>query len=264
MKSACIPACLVFVGVGLVAVPAAAPRTARASSGMFEQKETETVDRNFPLEAGGLLKLNNFSGRIHITGSNRSNVAIHAVRRATRDRLDRIHLDIRASASQITIEANRKDDDYREKNDNVVETTFEIDVPQGTELDVNAFSSDVHIENVTARQKLHTFSGTIQVDDATGRVDAETFSGEIKADFLQNSKSPDIRMKTFSGDIDVRLGASARGRVDFTSFSGSLDTSLPMRYRSGNKRNVRGELGDGGATNDLEFHTFSGDVRLRD
>jgi hypothetical protein len=265
MKPASIPALLAFVAVGMAASPAAAPRTGAAASGVLEQqKETETVDRNFPLDAGGLLKLNNFSGPIHITGSNRPNVAIHAVRRATRDRLDHIRLDIRASASQITIEANKKDDTWREKNDNVVETSFEIDVPQGVELDIQAFSSDVHVESVTGRQKLHTFSGTIQVDDATGRIDAETFSGEIKAAFQQNSKSPDVRMKTFSGDIDVRLGTSAQGRVDFSSFSGSLDSSLPLRYRSGSRRNVRGELGAGGATNDLEFNTFSGDVRLRD
>lgn len=264
MKSACIPALFVFVAVGLVASPAAAPRADRAPGDAFQQKETETVDRNFPLEPGGLLKLNNFSGRVHITGSNRPNVAIHAVRRAPRERLDRIKLDIHATASEITIEANKREDSSREKNENVVETTFEIDVPQGAELNINAFSSDVHVENVTGRQRLHTFSGTIQIDDATGRIDAETFSGEIKAGFQQTSKSPDVRMKTFSGDIDVRLGPSAQGRLDFTSFSGSLDSDLPLRTRSGNRRNVRGELGAGGATNDLEFHTFSGDVRLRD
>jgi DUF4097 and DUF4098 domain-containing protein YvlB len=229
-----------------------------------EQKETETVDRNFPLEPGGELRLNNFSGNIHVTGSNRSNVVIHAVRRATRDRLDHIHLDIRATATEISIEANKKDSSWREQNDNVVETSFEIEVPQQTTLDVHAFSSDVHIEGVAARQRLYSFSGTIRVDNAAGRLDAETFSGEIKADFQQAASTPDVRMKTFSGDIDVRLASSAQGRIDFNTFSGSLDTSLPMRYRSGSKRSMRGELGNGGASNDLEFHTFSGDVRIRD
>jgi DUF4097 and DUF4098 domain-containing protein YvlB len=70
-------------------------------------------------------------------------------------------------------------------------------------------------------------------------------------------------MKTFSGDIDVKLSASSRGRIDFNSFSGSLDTSLPMSYRSGNRRHIQGELGGGGGTNDLHFHTFSGDVTIR-
>jgi DUF4097 and DUF4098 domain-containing protein YvlB len=235
-----------------------------AAASAYEQKETETVDRNFPLQDGGELRLNNFSGNIHITGSNRNNVVIHAVRRATRERLDHIQLDIRASATEINIEANKKDSSWREQNENVVETTFEIEVPQQTRLDVHAFSSDVHIEGVSAGQRLYSFSGTIRVDNAAGRLDVETFSGPIKADFQTATSSPDVRMKTFSGDIDVRLASSAQGRVDFNTFSGSLDTSLPMRYRSGSKRSMRGELGNGGASNDLEFHTFSGDVRIRD
>jgi DUF4097 and DUF4098 domain-containing protein YvlB len=229
-----------------------------------EQKETEQVDRSFPLQAGGELTLKNFSGRIRIVGSNRNDVTIHAVRRATRERLDNIRLDIQASASEIAIEANKRSSRWHEKDENVVETTFDIEVPQQTRLDVHAFSSDVHVENVSAPQKLYSFSGTIDVDAAAGRIDAETFSGEIKADLQRDAASPALHMKTFSGDIEVRLAASAQGLVDFSSFSGSLDTNLPMRYRSGSRRNVRGELGAGGATNDLEFRTFSGDVRIRD
>jgi DUF4097 and DUF4098 domain-containing protein YvlB len=254
MKTAHVSWVLAFVAcVGL-----SAPTLALA-----DQKETEQVDRTFPMDAGGQLNLKNFSGKIHIAGSARRDVVIHAVRRATRDRLDHIHLDIQATASAITIEANKKDSSWREKNDSVVETDFEIEVPQDVRLDVHAFSSDMLIEHVKGRQKLNSFSGTIRIDDASGPVDAETFSGEIKADLAQAAASPDVRMKTFSGDIEVRLAASAKGRVDFSSFSGSLDSNLPLLYRSGNKRNVRGELGGGGGTNDLEFHTFSGDVRIR-
>src|SRR6187431_254721 len=91
-----------------------------------EQRETETVDRTYPMGPGGELRLNNFSGNIVITGSNRGNVAIHAVRRGTRDRLENIHLDIQASGSQVRIEANKRDDSSDRHNDNVVETDFEI------------------------------------------------------------------------------------------------------------------------------------------
>jgi DUF4097 and DUF4098 domain-containing protein YvlB len=227
-----------------------------------DQKETEQVDRNFPMQPGGQLKLKNFSGKIHITGSNRTNVVVHAVRRATRDRLDHIRLEIQASASEISIDANKKDDGWREQKDNVVETEFEIEVPERIALDVHAFSSDMHLESIDGRQKLYSFSGTIRIDDATGPLEAETFSGEIKADLDRAGAAPDVEMKTFSGDIEVKLSSSPRGRVDFSSFSGSLDSNVPMLYRTGNRRHVRGELG-GGGTNELRFHTFSGDVRIK-
>jgi hypothetical protein len=226
------------------------------------QKETEQVDRNFPFQQGGQLTLKNFSGTIHITGSDRANVVVHAVRKATRDRLDNIHLDIRATESEITIEANKRDPSWHERNDNVVETDFEIEVPQRTNLDVHAFSSEIHVESVEGRQKLYSFSGIVRIDDAAGPLNVETFSGEIKADLQRASNGPEVAMKTFSGAIDVKLGPSPRGRVDFNSFSGSLDSNFPMTYRTGNRRHIQADLG--GGTNALEFKTFSGDVKLRD
>ena len=186
-------------------------------AGTREQKQTEQVDRNFPFQPGGQLTLKNFSGTVRITGSNRANVVIHAVRRATRERLDHIHLDIRATDSEIAIEANKRDDSWREHNDNVVETDFEIEVPQRTTLDVHGFSSEIHVESVEGRQKLYSFSGTIRVENASGPLNVETFSGEIEAELERESNSPEVQMKTFSGDIDVKLGASSRGESSSTA-----------------------------------------------
>jgi DUF4097 and DUF4098 domain-containing protein YvlB len=217
------------------------PSGAAGSPGTGERVETEVVDRSFPFNPDGHLKLNNFSGKVTITGSNRANVVVHAVRRAPRERLEGIRLEIEASASEISIEANKKNGHWEDRNDNVVETEFEIEVPERATLDVNAFSSDVRITGVAGKQKLHTFSGEIHVDAAAGPLDAETFSG----------------------DIEVDLASSASGRVDFDSFSGSLDTDMPMTYRSGNKRHITGDIGTAGGATTFHFKTFSGDVRIK-
>src|SRR5829696_5045353 len=72
--------------------------------------ETEHVNRTVKLEPGGTLRLKNFSGRVTITASDRPEVVINAVRRATRDRLDRIKLDIRSEGSGVVVvDANRRD-----------------------------------------------------------------------------------------------------------------------------------------------------------
>ena len=76
MKLACCP---IFA---LAACLMLSPTGARAASA--GQRETETVDRTYPMGPGGELRLNNFSGKVVITGSNRGNVTIHAVRRGSR------------------------------------------------------------------------------------------------------------------------------------------------------------------------------------
>ena len=210
------------------------PGTARA-----EQKDTERVDRTVQIRAGGQLKLKNFSGKVTITGSNRGDMAIHAVRHATRDRLDHIKLDIQETGNGVTIEANRRDSDWNERNDNVVETEFDIEVPADINVDVEVFSSDVTVRDLRGTQRVHTFSGSVDL------------SGVEK----------DVNAETFSGNIALKLPQGASASIDFDSFSGSIHTDLPLNYRSSSRRHVRADIGAGGA--DYSLKTFSGDVRIR-
>src|SRR5262245_16883809 len=80
-------------------------------------KETERVEKTIPFAAGGTLKLKNFSGSVEITGEKRSDIALVAIRTAPRDRLDHIKLDIQSSGDTVTIDANKRDDSWHEKND---------------------------------------------------------------------------------------------------------------------------------------------------
>jgi putative adhesin len=228
MKLAHIPA-IALLGVVTLATPAVGS----------EQNETERVDRTVSIRAGGQLRLKNFSGKVTITGSNRSDVTVHAVRHAPRERLDHIKLEVVETGSGVSIEANKKDDSWHDRNNNVVDTELDIQVPADVTLDVEVFSSDVVVRDVRGRQRLHTFSGEVDVTGAEGALDAETFSG----------------------DIAVRIAQGSSASVDFDSFSGSLRTDVPMSYHSGNRRHVRGDIGSGGT--DYHFKTFSGDVRIR-
>ncbi len=219
--------------LALTAVPASAG-----------QKETETIDRTVPIGASGQLKLKNFSGDVRITGTSGTDVVVHAVRRAKREALDNIKLEITASGSSVSIEANKRDEGWREKNNNVVETDFDIKVPFGTQLD------------------LYSFSGKLEVTGVQSRINAETFSGDVMLNVASASQMPELTGETFSGDIRILVGGNASGRVEFNSFSGSVDSDLPISMRSSSRRNVSGDIGSGtGAT--LKFKTFSGDLRIQ-
>ncbi|HET7695023.1 MAG TPA: DUF4097 family beta strand repeat-containing protein [Vicinamibacterales bacterium] len=210
------------------------------------QQETERVDRTASIRAGGELRIRNFSGTVTITASRRGDIAIQAIRRAPRERLENIKLEVRETGSGVTIEANRKSEAWRDRDDrgrdrsDVVETQLDIQVPEDVTLDVDVFSSDIRVSGVTGRQKLHTFSGDIEVTGATGSIEAETFSG----------------------DIELTLAQGAGGRVDFDSFSGSLRSDVDIATRSSRRNRVSGTIGSGGG-NDYRFKTFSGDARIR-
>jgi DUF4097 and DUF4098 domain-containing protein YvlB len=233
-----------------------------SSQAAAQPKDTERVDRTIPFASGGSLVLKNFSGDIRITGSGGDQVVVKAVRTATRDRLDRIKLDIRVDGSTLRIDANRRDRSYDDEKDNVVKTDFEISVPAQTAIDLDAFSSDVTIDGVEGRQKLHTFSGRITVRNGTGPFTLNSFSGTIDLDLSTAAASPEIDAETFSGDIEARVPGDAGGDVRFNTFSGDLSSDLPLTLRSGSKKRFSGTLNSRGG-NELRFKTFSGDVRIR-
>jgi DUF4097 and DUF4098 domain-containing protein YvlB len=233
------------------------PATAAA-----QVKETETVNKAVPIARDGLLKLKTFSGRVSIVASDRSDVSIKALRRATRDRLSHIQLEIRAEGGNVYIDANKRDDSWTERNDNVVETEFDIEVPRAVRLEVNSFSSGVAVNGVRGNLDVETFSGELRLADCAGVIDAKTFSGGIRIGAAGAGNAPAIKAESFSGDIEATVAATAKADVEFETFSGDINSDVALTLKSKSKRNLRASLNGEGASNVLRFKTFSGDVRL--
>jgi hypothetical protein len=222
-----------------ISVFALAGVLALAGPALAQREETERIDRTASIRPGGQLRIKNFSGTVTITGSQRGDLAVQAIRRAPRERLDNITFEVTETGSGVTIEANKKSDNWRDRDNNVVETEITVQVPADVTLDIDVFSSDIKVVDVTGRQKLHTFSGNIDVAGATGSVEAETFSG----------------------DIELSIAQGAGGRVDFDSFSGELRSAGSMVVQSVGRNRTTGTVGSG--SNNYKFKTFSGDARIR-
>jgi len=205
------------------------------------QTVTENVDRTLSLQPGGTLRLKTFSGRVRITGGSGDQVVIKAIRRARRDRLDDIKLEITQSGNTIEVDANHRL--VERHNDNVVETDFEIQVPARTRLDIKGFSSPITVIGVNEDQHIDTFSSSVTVES--------TEWGDH-----------DLDINTFSGGVRLRLPANARGSIDFNTFSGSFESDLPVTLSNSSRRNFRGSL-NGGGSGDFKLKTFSGDVTIR-
>jgi DUF4097 and DUF4098 domain-containing protein YvlB len=222
----------------LIALALASPAVAQGAAA----RDTETIDRTLTLAPGGLLRLKTFSGRVNITGGAGDQVIIKAVRRSTRERLDEIKLEITQSGTTIEIDANHRAVERR--NDNVVETDFDIQVPARTRLDIKTFSAPVTVTGVSATQNIDGFSSDITIESADW------------------GDASDLDVNTFSGDVRLRLPDSARGNIDFNSFSGRFDSDLPVTLDTSSRRNFRGAL-NGGGSGAFKLKTFSGDVTIR-
>jgi DUF4097 and DUF4098 domain-containing protein YvlB len=225
--------------------------------------ETEHVQRTVPLAPGGTVKLHNFSGRVTITGTDRGEVAIAATRTASRDLLDRIKFDVTVSGTTVEIEANKRDSSWSDRDGkNVVDTEMEIQVPRHTNLQIDVFSSPVVVTGVEGTHRVHGFSSEVRMSGANGPINAETFSGRIEVALAGAAVAPNLTLRTFSGDIDVRLPDAVRASVEFNSFSGDLTSDYPMTFRGKSGHSLRGDLSGGAPDASISLKTFSGDARI--
>lgn len=228
--------------LGLVLASPAVAQRDRDSDRDRGPREIENFDRTMPMPSGGTLRLKTFSGRVRITGTSGNDLVVKAVRRASRERLNDIKLEITQSGTTIEIDANHRLVERR--NDNVVETDFEIQVPSKTRLDIKTFSAPVTVIGVSASQNIDGFSSDISIESN---------------DFADGT---DIDINTFSGNVRMRLPGSAKGNLDFSTFSGRFESDLPVTLNTSSRRNFRGAL-NGGGTGDFRLKTFSGDVTIR-
>jgi DUF4097 and DUF4098 domain-containing protein YvlB len=223
----------------LVALALASPALAQRDD--RGPRETETVDRTVPLPANGTVRLKTFSGRVRITGTSGDQVVIHAIRRATRERLQDIKLEVSTAGGTVEIDANHRVVERR--NDNVVDTEFDIQVPSRARLDIKTFSAPVTVTGVNGSQNIDGFSSDVTIE-----------SNEF-------GDGNNIDINTFSGNVRLRLPSSAKGSIDFNTFSGRFESDLPVTLNSSSRRNFRGQL-NGGGSGDFRLKTFSGDVRI--
>ena len=188
-------------------------------------------------------------------------MVIHAVRRATAAKLRDITFDIETTGTEVVINANRHDD--RRDNDNVVEADIRIEVPTQTRLDVKTFSAPVTVIGVDGRHELGGFSSAIRLENATQGADVKTFSGDVTVIASRWPDGHEFDIDTFSGAIDLRIPGDSRAELAFNTFSGDLETDVPLTLsRSRGRRNISGTLNGGGSSR-LRLKTFSGDAHVR-
>ena len=245
---------------------AAAPGTARA-----QDERVSQIDTTLRLDRAGAVDLSLVSGRIRVTGWDRPDVHIKAS-------IEEGYLDLSANSSRITLEVDESGNDNRgrHRHGNVGEAQYDVQVPRGARLILEAVSGDItargsqgEIEatsvsgdvevadgvrmvsvesvsgsaaasNINGNFRAETVSGDLRAETVSGNVEANSVSGEIR---LTGIQSRDVRTETVSGDIVYVGSIEPSGRYSFESHSGTVRLSIPR-----------------GAGARFSVETFSGDL----
>lgn len=138
---------------------------------------------------------------------------------------------------------------------------------------VKSVSGDVTLDGLSSRVKAQTVSGTLETQALDGALDFETVSGDltvaggrcdslhaksVSGEILLDVEAADVKVKSVSGDVLVRLPEDSGLQVAVKTVSGKLTAGFDELRPNG--RRLEGRVGDG--TGRLQVQTVSGDVAV--
>jgi DUF4097 and DUF4098 domain-containing protein YvlB len=231
--------------------------------------------------AKGTFSLNNVSGDIRIQGVEGGEAIVRARWEGGRD--DRpLPLDVRRGDGSLSVEYGDKNTWFSFRSHGSVE--FDVRVPFGARVEIQAVSADIESHGLRGDQSYKSVSGDLAIDGSGGRIDANSVSGDVSITAVApleanvTTTSGDIeafapmfepvRMKTVSGDMNVRGGFAAGPQHTIESVSGDLyvetTTGLTVDTKKGldfSRKDSRPMVSGDGRAN-LRFRSLSGDARL--
>jgi hypothetical protein len=212
--------------------------------------DDRTFDRVVPAQPRGVVELTNVSGKVEVSGWDRSEVSVHA---ELGSGVERVEVSSEGGRTSIKVLVPHS-------SGHGGEVELQVKLPKESELDVSAVSADVITRNVLGVQRLSTVSGEVSAELAGADLELKTVSGDVR---LKGHGQPArLHVSTVSGDVHLEHGA---GDLEASTVNGTLSVSLDSA-RSVRARTTSGDLRlVGKLTRGAEFEatSVSGDLNVR-
>ena len=141
----------------------------------------EEFHKTVALNADGRVSLDNVNGSVEITGWNRNEVQIDAVKSASdQQKLDDMTIEVKGSGNSVEIETKFA----KKVNNNPGGVTYTLHVPQNARIDkINLVNGSMTVQKLTGEINANLVNGKVQASDLTGSADLATVNGTIELQF---------------------------------------------------------------------------------
>jgi len=221
---------------------------------------TQDFHRTVPLSSNGRVSLENINGNVTVTGWERNEVQIDAVKKARdQQKLDEARIEIDASSDSVQIKTK-----YPEghNNNNPATVTYELHVPRLARLDhINLVNGSLEVSQVNGEIDANLVNGKTDLRDLSGRLNISAVNGTITANFRSLDNVKEIHLKSVNGAINLGLPSSPNAEVSASTVNGGITTDFPLQVKGkfmGHRLN--GTLGNGGTR--IELSNVNGSIRL--
>jgi len=219
----------------------------------------ELFQQTYPLPSGGTFSLSNVNGAVHVSGWDRQEVEVHAVKTAlgAQSDLKRVRIEVAAAPNRVAVETRYPQDDGVE-----VYVEYRVRVPRRVHLErVATVNGLVRVANVEATGDLRAVNGNVDVLDCSGRVSAHTTNGNLRLEMRRLDEGEAVVLETINGAILLGLPEGSNAELDVRTINGDFRSELPLSLRgAGLLQAFRGQIGQGGST--IQIRTVNGGIRV--
>lgn len=219
-----------------------------ASSG---NNVTEEFHKTVPLNASGRVALENINGNVEISGWDKNEVQIDALKSARdQQRLDEAKIEVEGSGDAVRIRTRYPEG---QTNDNPASVHYTLHVPAGAQLDkISLVNGSLEVSQVKGEFDASLVNGKLKAHDLAGRARVSTVNGSSEVQYSTLSNVSEVKISAVNGSINLMLPPSPNADVSASTISGNIKTDFPIQVESGFVgHRLKGTLGSGGTRIDL-------------
>ncbi|MDD3180839.1 MAG: DUF4097 family beta strand repeat-containing protein [Opitutaceae bacterium] len=235
------------------------------AAGPAQAKIVRTVEKSFPVQSGGTLKIVSQGGDIAIQTGEGAEVIVVArqnIRASTEAEADellkRLTLTFEQQGNVVTVTSK-----YEAKLPGLhfgswppVLVDFVVTVPHDFNADLKTSGGDIAVGNLNGRVLARTSGGDVKLEKIDGTVDAGTSGGDI----MLREGTAAVKLSTSGGDIQIER---ATGPIEVSTSGGDIAiSSADNLQRAATSGGDITAMLTAAPKEDCSLHTSGGDVTV--
>lgn len=200
------------------------------------------------------------NGSVTVKGGSRSDVLV----RMKMETAAHSDAEARALVGQIrpSLSAGRVSADGPENNNSQRwYVSYEIFVPQRTNLEIKTNNGSVHASDVTGNIEFSAHNGSIHLAGVNGKIHGVTTNGSIHVALTGSRWEGDgLDLTTTNGSVHVAMPSNFAANLDTATVNGRIHTGFPVTVQGKIEHELKTPLNGGGAP--IRIRTTNGSVHV--
>jgi hypothetical protein len=150
------------------------------------------------------------------------------------------------------------------RNDSWWSVSYEIFVPQATELTIKANNGGINVSDVRGRLAIEGVNGGVRLKRVAGEIIGKTVNGGIDIELAGSAADArQMELSTVNGGVTVTVPANYSARVQTETGMGRVESDFPLPMDAGRSRPRKMDFMIGAGGPPIHITTGNGGIRLK-